>query len=319
MYPWAQLRPPPAQTILSQVGLESLPKWIAVTRRLTAFHRAIQLTDAQEKDGAGKAENVARCLRTHYWGPTSNLVVAHYIGSWAKKTAVRPPRDVDLHFVIPYEVYARFQGRSGNKQSALLQEVKGVLEATYSNTEMRADRQVVLVKFESYSVEVVPALFWEGKTFWICDTQGEGSYKKVDPEAETQYVEAVDKYCSGNLRPLIRMLKTWQRECNVEIKSFYLELLAAEFLSASEWRNKDFFYFDWITRDFFAFLYHRANGIITAPGTGEVMALGNAWQSKALSAYQRAYKACDFERDNKIVSAGQEWQKIFGTDVPLVW
>jgi hypothetical protein len=88
------------------------------------------------------------------------------------------------------------------------------------------------------------------------------------------------------------MLKAWQAWCSVDIKSFHLELLATEFLAASRWRLKDWFWFDWITRDFFAFLYHRANGTILVPGTHEVMALGDAWQSRALSAYHRAFKAC---------------------------
>ena len=100
------------------------------------------------------------------------------------------------------------------------------------------------------------------------------------------------------------------------IKSFHLELLAAEFLAQSPWRLNGWFYFDWLTRDFFAFLYHRANGTVLVPGTFETMYLGNAWQSRAESAYYRAVKACDYERDNKVAAAGDEWQKIFGTDIP---
>ena len=112
------------------------------------------------------------------------------------------------------------------------------------------------------------------------------------------------------------MLKAWQAWCSVPIKSFCLELLASEFIAQSPWRLKDWFYFDWIMRDFFAFLYHRANGTILVPGTFEVIALGDAWQSRTLSAYQRAVKACDFERDNYVTDAGDEWQKIFGSDIP---
>ena len=68
------------------------------------------------------------------------------------------------------------------------------------------------------------------------------------------------------------------------IKSFQLELLAAEFIEQSPWRLKDWFYFDWIIRDFFAFLYHRANGTAFVPGTFEPIYLGNSWQSRAESA-----------------------------------
>jgi hypothetical protein len=54
------------------------------------------------------------------------------------------------------------------------------------------------------------------------------------------------------------------------------------------------------------------------PGTFESIALGNAWQSRAATAYHCAVKACEYEYTNRVVEAGDEWQKIFGTDVPRV-
>jgi len=51
----------------------------------------------------------------------------------------RPPRDIDLFFTLPAAVYDRVQNLAGNKQSALLQEVKGVLSVTYPNTDSLAD------------------------------------------------------------------------------------------------------------------------------------------------------------------------------------
>jgi len=112
------------------------------------------------------------------------------------------------------------------------------------------------------------------------------------------------------------MLKAWQTNCGVPIKSFQLELLAANFISNSPWRLYDFFWFDWITRDFFAYLYHRANTFISVPGTQETIYVGTAWQSRAETAYWRAVKACDYEKYNRVDSAGEEWQKIFGAQIP---
>src|SRR5438445_13857559 len=60
----------------------------------------------------------------------------------------------------------------------------------------------------------------------------------------------------------------------------------------------------------------RPNKSITVPGSPEVICLGDDWQSRALSAYWRAVKACGYERDNQIAGAGDEWQKIFGQQIP---
>lgn len=238
------------------------------------------------------------------------------IGSWGKNTAIRPPRDVDLYFLLPPMMYHRFEGYLWNRQSALLQEVRNVLGVTYPDTVMRGDGQVVVVRFGSYAVEVVPAFLLQNGRYWICDTHDGGTYKQTDPWAEIQHIDAVDQINNHNLRPLIRMLKVWQEYCSVPITSFQLELLAAEFLEQSPWRLRDFFWFDWIIRDVFAYLYHRANSIIVVPGTNEFLPLGAAWQSRAETAYYRATRACDYEKDNLVVAAGEEWQKIFGQQIP---
>jgi hypothetical protein len=138
------------------------------------------------------------------------------------------------------------------------------------------------------------------------------------PWDEVQYIDAVNTACSQNLRPLIRMIKAWQSACSVPIKSFFLELVAADFLAKSPWRTYDWFWFDWIIRDFLAYLYHRANGVVIVPGTGEIIQLGTEWQSRADTAYFRAFRACEHERDNRVAEAGDEWQKIFGCNVSRV-
>jgi hypothetical protein len=84
----------------------------------------------------------------------------------------------------------------------------------------------------------------------------------------------------------------------------------------SEWRHKGYFYYDWLLRDFFLYLHGRADQCLLMPGTYEPISLGNDWLSRAESAYSRAVKACSFEQHNLINMAGDEWQKIFGSDVP---
>lgn len=302
------------------LGVPSLnispPQWVAVRQRFEQFHRNLALTFLQRQDGLIKRDGVISCLNRHYYGSASNTENSFFIGSWSKDTVTRPPCDVDVYFLLPVEVYNRFQGHLWYRQSALLQEVKGVLSDTYPDTDMRGDGQVVLVNFGTYNVEVVPAFLLTNGHYWICNTNNGGFYKETDPVAEVRYIETVDQANNRNLRPLIRMLKAWRANCSVPIKSFQLELLAADFIGKSPWRLYDFFWFDWITRDFFAYLYHRANSYIVVPGTFETIYLGNEWQSRAETAYWRAEKACRFEQSNLIVAAGEEWQKIFGQQVP---
>jgi hypothetical protein len=293
-------------------------QWIAVRQRFQQFHNNLLLTSRQSADGMIKCNGVVGCLNRHYHGLTSDTDNSFLIGSWGKQTAMRPPRDVDLYFTLPVSVFRRFQGYIWNRQSALLQEVKDILAETYPGTDMRGDGQVVVVRFESYNVEVVPAFLLKNGRYWICDTNQGGRYKETDPWSEINHINSVDQSANSNLRPLIRMLKAWQEYCTVEIKPFQLELLAAAFLAQCPWRVYDYFWFDWITRDFFAYLYHRANTYVVVPGTQEEIFIGAAWQSRAESAYWRAVKACEHDKYNRVEAAGDEWQKIFGVQIPRI-
>ena len=181
---------------------------------------------------------------------------------------------------------------------------------------MRGDGQVVVVRFDSCNVEVVPAFDLGSCQYLICNTAFAGSFKLTRPWAEVVRLDEVDKATNGNLRPLIRMLKAWQGNCTVPIKSFHLELAAANFLQQSPWRLKDGSWFDWMIRDFFAFLYSRAGTCVTVPGTEELVHLGRDWCSRCWSAYVRAVKACQFEELNMVEEAGWQWQMIFGRDIP---
>ena len=285
--------------------------------RFEKFLAALMLTSDQQSDGSTKHTGVRQCLDAHYYG-------SYYegngflVGSWGKSTEIRPPRDIDIMFALPKEVYDRFQTRPGNKQSQLLQEVKAVLQRTYQNTEMRGDGQVVVVPFVSYAVEVAPAFFLQNGQYFICDTNAGGSYKTVDPKAEIANVKQSNDTTNGNTRDLIRMMKRWQEYCNVELRSFLIELLSIEFLASWQHRGNSTVYYDYMVRDFFYFLKNKSQwSSVTVPGTHESILLGNTgWQSRAETAYDRAVKACEHEAQNRPYSAADEWQKIFGTDIP---
>src|ERR1700732_401414 len=104
---------------------------MTVSQRFDAFLSAIALTAEQAQDGITKHSGIRDCLNKHYYGVASGSANSMVVGSWGKSTRVRPTRDIDVLFVLPYSVYERYQGKSGNKQSQLLQEVKAVLSKTY--------------------------------------------------------------------------------------------------------------------------------------------------------------------------------------------
>lgn len=287
-----------------------------VSERFNTLLTNITLSDAQKTDGATKRESVCKVLNLKYYASTSGSANSFYVGSWGKATRTRPPRDVDVLFQLPDTVYHRFEQRTGNKQSQLLQEVKTALSAAFPKTDIRGDGPVVKVPFGTYAVELLPAFKLTSGQYWIPITTGNGSYKTFDPDAEVKHIKDSNDKTSNNTRDLVRMLKTWQANCSAPLKSFQLELLSAKFLEQWSQAGKSSVYYDWMTRDFFAYLLQQSYVTLYAPGTWESVPLGNDWKSKAQSAHDRAAQATQYELDKYPYLAGSEWQKIFGTDIP---
>lgn len=121
-----------------------------------------------------------------------------------------------------------------------------------------------------------------------------------------------DRLSAGKSTHLNKMVKVWKRECNVEMKSIFLEIMVNKFVSEWQYKDRTIFYYDWMVRDFFTYMLRWVNGRAIIAGTEQWIELGNCWESKTRSALARAQKACDYEHKNQPYSATDEWQKIFG-------
>jgi hypothetical protein len=289
---------------------------MTVSQRFKTFLDNIRIPSQQAEDERTKHAAVRQCLNSHYWNSTSETANSLLVGSAAKSTRIRPPRDVDVMFFLPDTAYHRLNRCEGDKHPQLLHEVKTVLEQTYSTVRMRDDGQAIVISFGSYGVQVIPAFELTTGQYWICQAGPSGSYKAVDPIAEQKkLVDSATASC-GNTRHLVKMMKKWQEHCCAAMKSFWIELLAIDFISDWEYRGKPAAYYDWMIRDFFTFVIGKANRYLIVPGTYEYIALGNAWIAAAEAARNSAVQACNFEREGKSTSARVEWQKIFGPDIP---
>jgi hypothetical protein len=281
-----------------------------------AFERLIgelTPTDAHYADASAKSDGVAKTLHNHYYGDPFSGTTKRLIGSYGKGTAVRPPRDVDILFQLPNEEYQRYKSYESNGPSQLLQDVKSVLQERYTTTDkMRGDGHVVVIPFQGYhTVELLPAWKTTSGKYIVPDTHEGGSWKLVDQTAEMINVDASNLITDGLTRNSIRLLKAWQLECTVPIKSLVLELHAVRFFDdrdVSEYTQR----WSLLINDMFEDLLQRVDHVKPMPGTEEPFQFGNAWRSKAESAASRAARGLELEDAGNGDSALLEWQKIFG-------
>jgi hypothetical protein len=294
--------------------------WVHVTSHFEKFLAELELTADQRSDALGKAERVARSLAAKYY-PTQpyspNLAIR--AGSLGKGTAIRPPSDVDVIFILPRTDFYRIDRLTGNKHSQLLQEVKNTLLNTFPNTDVRGDGPVVKVPFSTYACELLPVFVCDDGTHLTAHTRDGGSWRYSNPHAEYKWLVDVDGRTGGKATHLIKMVKAWKRECNVDIKSICLEIVAGVFVDAWQHRNQTIFYYDWMIRDFFQHMLTTlaVDGWAKPAGVDLKIPLGNNWQNKARTAYERALKACEYEHADNGYAASMEWRKIFGSQFAL--
>lgn len=291
--------------------------WIGVRQRFREFHADLNPTADQVEDALGKAKRIGQALQRAYGKDATENPPIFPVGSWGKGTQVRPSADIDIMALFDASVFERFQSYANNGQSALLQEIKDKLEVSYPQTRKRGDGQVVQVDFNSILVEIVPVFAGYFGQFIMPDTNDGGSWKTVDPVAQINLIDNIDREFNGNVRAICKMIKRWKHECNVDIPSFLIELLVVDFFKNYEIGKYDYYWYDWYVRDCFEFIQSRINGWVAIPGTGEIVELGDKWASKVNTAVTVAQAACVYERDDQYILAGIEWQNIFGPRIPI--
>lgn len=265
------------------------------------FLRRLELTPGQKEDAKTKYRRVAKTLHNSYYQNEYDGSTKLLIGSYGKRTNIRPPADVDLLFKIPDETYDRFSNYEGNGQAALLQDVRKKLSKTYTTTEkISAWGKVVLVQFSdgSHNVELLPA-FEVGGVFMIPNSENGGDWESFDARADMKAVSESHAATNGVTRPLIKTIKRWRNHnSSLDLKSYNIELFVLEFLDSN---SVDGYSWSEIVAAFFGWLHSK----------------NTEHSSYVSSANNRAIKAREYELKGNYTDACLEWRKIFGNRFPV--
>ncbi len=279
-------------------------------KQFTKFSENIRLTENQETDAKTKYTGVCKTLHKSYYENDYDGKTKFLFGSYKTNTNTRPlseDQDVDVIFKIPEETYNKFKDYESNGPSALLQEIKEILQKAYPKTaKIKAWEKIVFVKFadNTHNIEVVPAFELEDKTFIIPNSADGGSWADFDPREQVNTFQASNGETESLTADLTRMMKTWvQITSSLEYKSYNLLNDIITFLNSNYKKGADFSDYHLVIRDCFKYLKSNCDSSL---------------DSHLKTALDRAEKAVDFIDDNKPKEASLEWRKIFGNKYPLV-
>lgn len=255
---------------------------------------------------------ITRCLNKKYRDTESKTANSLQVGSYGRYTAIKGISDLDMIYIMPKSEWERFKD---GRQSALLQEVKEAIKDRYSRTGAWGDGQVVVVSFGNQEIEVLPAFEQEDGSFKYPNTNNGGSWPITKPRSEIKAVSDLDKARNSNLRRLCKMARSWKNKHGVQMGGLLIDTLAYNFLSSTtEYDDKSYLYYDWMTRDFFKYLSELPDQeYYLAPRSNQRVVVKKKFQSKAKKAYGLCLTAIEAEGQ---VGVNNKWKKVFGRPFP---
>lgn len=263
---------------------------------------------------------ITKRINADYWGTYSDSTHSLYVGSYGRDTEIFAS-DIDMLVELPQATYEKFDAYTSNGQSALLQEVKKVIEKTYSNTKLKADGQIISISFsDGMDFEVLPAFINDdGSSYTFANSNDGGSWKITDPRAEIAAIQTMHNQCNYNLKRLCKMARAWKYYNDVDISGILLDILCYNFISSWEYSDKSYLYYDWMTRDFLKYVAEQpiSQWRWKVMGSNRYITCLGSFQSKANDSYKKALEAIADETENPS-RANTKWREIYGSRFPIL-
>lgn len=237
-------------------------------------------------------------------------VLASFVsGSYSRSTLIAPLKsaDIDIFVVLDPKYHAKYS------PAGLLDRVRTVLLRTYPKTpNVSRNGQAVTISFTDFHVDVVPGFYRQGGGYLIPNSIT-GTWISTNPKQHDAEVAAANKDHAGNLVPLIKMVKGWNRGISDAFVGFYLELMTKKILTGISISDLPSGVRYVLERGQSEIRY-----VIADPAGfgGQVSGLNNVSKvddavSRFRTATGRAKKAEQLAREGKVALAYDEWRKIF--------
>ena len=192
-----------------------------IAQAFTDLRRNLEITDLQTEAVSSRQQAVRKVLEAGVKVSDSFLT-----GSYARSTMISPlnEADVDIFMVLDVSYYSHFNNQNGGP-AGLLNWVKGVLRKTYTSTpDISRNGQAVTIRFTDFVVDVVAGFYRQGGGYLIANAVN-NSWLATDPKKHVSLMSEANKGHNGDLVPLIKMLKSWNKSNGSFFRSFHIEVI----------------------------------------------------------------------------------------------
>lgn len=283
---------------------------VTIRQGFEALRQNLEITSLQEAAVATRQRNVRDAIAAEL-----TVLDSFLTGSYRRNTMIAPLADADVDIVIVLD--PRYY--NANAPAALLDRVRAVLRTTYPTTpEISRSGQAVTIRFADFQVDAVPVFHRQGGGFLIPNARTQ-AWIATDPTEHVRLWSLANAAHNGDLVPLIKMIKQWNRSHSNFLRSFHLETIILKVLTnvtISDFSSGARYVFD---------KAHSAVQAAVADPAGYNGNLGayldiqqklNDVCSRLAAACQRSLEAERLEKAGRTDLAFQQWQMVFGDKFP---
>lgn len=276
------------------------------------FSSNLEITDLQASVVATRQQNVRDALTSEF-----EVLDTFLTGSYRRNTMIAPlaQADVDVFVVLDPQYYHK------NTPQSLLERVRTRLRITYPKTpRVSKNGQAVTITFTDFNMDVVPGFHRQGGGYLIPNTT-DGRWLSTDPKRHVEIWSAANQAHEGDLVPLVKMLKAWNRAHSAFFRSFHLEALALTILNnvtITDFPSGVRYVFEHARAAFTRALPDPA-GYGGNLGDYVDMITGAEIANRLESAYQRALAAETAIGSGRIDLAFERYRQIFGDTFPAYY
>lgn len=210
----------------------------------------------EDKKWQSRVAEITKKINKKYYNSDDGHDHRLFVGSVGRHTATNKVSDYDILYILPWDIYHRFDKHSGNGQSDLLQEVKECIKESYPKTQIRADGQVIDITFNDGLIEVVPGFENDDGSFQYPDTNDGGKWRTTNPRPEKQKCTDNNNATSGTFRDCCRMIRGWKNHNGFVFSGLLIDTLIDKFYVNNNDTLEDNSYsnYPFILKEIFEFL-----------------------------------------------------------------
>lgn len=283
------------------------------------FLRGLELTSSEQDKAARQQADLRERLRRQLAGVVRDILV----GSYARKTAIRPLNDIDVFIELDATQWAQ---RRKATPLLLLEDVQRALRACYGATPpaTRIQGRSVNIDFAGTGIgyDIIPAFsvssHGTGTIYEIPDRTRQ-TWIKTNPESHRQRCVDANARAGGMLNRLVKAAKHWNRgrataAGDKPLSSFHLEAMAYQALPQAPQDERT---------GFLAVLRSLQQGVTQKcpDPAGLGPDLDATWtsterqraQAALAEAVSSASRAIAWERAGDHAQASQSWRALFGS------